>query len=147
MLLKYVPGFSIYLKTLFLNFVSIIAIMKVFFNTVKKWVPYLPISFAGLAAAAFTGCKQRGDAFDEGIHKINHVVVIYMENHSFDNLYGQFEGANGLLKAPQSAIRQLDLNNVMYDTLPAVPFTCEVPVDLPNSFFNIDQYIHSDRET
>ncbi len=27
---------------------------------------------------------------------INHIVVIYEENHSFDNLYGGWEGVNGL---------------------------------------------------
>src|SRR6267154_890756 len=27
--------------------------------------------------------------------KINHIVVIYEENHSFDNLYGGWEGVNG----------------------------------------------------
>ena len=27
---------------------------------------------------------------------IDHFVVIYLENHSFDNLYGTFPGANGL---------------------------------------------------
>ena len=31
--------------------------------------------------------------------KINHIVVIYEENHSFDNLYGGWEGVNGLANA------------------------------------------------
>jgi hypothetical protein len=47
-----------------------------------------------------------------GINKINHIIVIYLENHSFDNLYGEFPGANGPLQAlnvmklfsPESAI-------------------------------------------
>ena len=34
---------------------------------------------------------------------INHVVVIYLENHSFDNLYGLFPGANGIAKAGAKA--------------------------------------------
>ncbi len=31
-----------------------------------------------------------------GLARLQHVVVIYLENHSFDNLYGEFPGANGL---------------------------------------------------
>src|SRR5260370_25970775 len=30
-----------------------------------------------------------------GLAKINHVVVIYEENHSFDNLYGGWGGGKG----------------------------------------------------
>ena len=30
------------------------------------------------------------------INPIEHVVVIMLENHSFDNLFGQFPGANGV---------------------------------------------------
>ena len=29
---------------------------------------------------------------------IEHLIVFYQENHTFDNLYGQFPGANGLDK-------------------------------------------------
>jgi phospholipase C len=27
---------------------------------------------------------------------IDHIIVFYQENHTFDNLYGEFPGANGL---------------------------------------------------
>ena len=33
------------------------------------------------------------------LSKVKHIVVIYEENHSFDNLYGGWEGVNGLSKA------------------------------------------------
>jgi phospholipase C len=32
---------------------------------------------------------------EDGLSGINHIVVIYEENHSFDNLYGGWEGVNG----------------------------------------------------
>jgi phospholipase C len=32
----------------------------------------------------------------EGIHKIQHVVMIMQENHSFDNYFGTYPGANGI---------------------------------------------------
>src|SRR6266545_6148124 len=45
-----------------------------------------------------------GRAGDPGLRKLEHIVVIYLENRSFDNLYGEFPGANGLGRraAPRS---------------------------------------------
>ncbi|MBV8799311.1 MAG: phospholipase [Alphaproteobacteria bacterium] len=36
------------------------------------------------------------DTTPSGIHKIKHVIVIMQENHSFDNYFGTFPGANGI---------------------------------------------------
>ena len=55
----------------------------------------------------------------QGLNKIKHVVVIYLENHSFDNLYGNFPGANGLAQAGEARRRQVDRNDVPYTALPA----------------------------
>src|SRR3954464_8968939 len=52
-----------------------------------------------------------------GIDKINHVIVIYQENWSFDGLYGSFPGANGLSNAGD-AVKQVDKNGQPYPTLP-----------------------------
>ena len=41
--------------------------------------------------------------------RIEHLVVIYQENRSFDNLYGTFPGANGLKRASNVAKTQVDL--------------------------------------
>jgi phospholipase C len=85
-------------------------------------------------------------SFDEGIKKIKHVVVIYLENHSFDNLYGQFPGAEGLSNATDTAIIQLNAAGKPYDVLPVIPkvyTSCTFPDSLPNHYFNIDQYIPS----
>src|SRR5690625_2914282 len=92
------------------------------------------------------GCQQKKEEnFDKKINKIKHVVVIYMENHSFDNLYGQFEGANGLSSAKEENIIQVDKNGRPYDTLPPIPRSGAIPSNLPNSYFNIDQYISNDK--
>jgi len=40
--------------------------------------------------------------------KVNHIVVIYQENWSFDALYGHFPGANGIAKASPASLRQVD---------------------------------------
>jgi acid phosphatase len=51
---------------------------------------------------------------------IQTVVVIYAENRSFDNLFGSFPGANGLAKAPKTAVVQLDRDGKPMRGLPAV---------------------------
>nr|WP_236599895.1 acid phosphatase [Ramlibacter alkalitolerans] len=40
--------------------------------------------------------------------RIRNVVVIYAENHSFDNMYGLFPGANGISRATPEQTTQLD---------------------------------------
>lgn len=82
-----------------------------------------------------------------GINKVGHVVVIYMENHSFDNLYGQFEGADGLSKAASVNVTQVDAEGKPYEMLPPVPRSSAFPTNLPNTYFNIDQYVAPDQLT
>src|SRR5215210_7268513 len=43
---------------------------------------------------------------------INHTIIIYLENHTFDNLYGKFPGANGLDR-PDAQILQVDKKNMI----------------------------------
>ncbi|SDD35118.1 phospholipase C [Mucilaginibacter pineti] len=81
------------------------------------------------------------------ISKVKHVVVIYMENHSFDNLYGQFPGADGLEQAKKENIIQLDAAGQPYTTLPPIPHSSAFPTNLPNNIFNIDQYVPADQVT
>ena len=85
---------------------------------------------------------------------INHVVVIYLENHSFDNLYGTFPGANGIANAGANAL-QVDKTGQAYATLPqpintsARPATADArfPNNLPNRPFNIDQFVPLNQRT
>jgi phospholipase C len=42
------------------------------------------------------------------LSRVNHIVVIYQENHSFDNLYGRWEGVNGLRDAPRAHTTQVN---------------------------------------
>lgn len=82
-----------------------------------------------------------------GIDRVGHVVVIYMENHSFDNLYGQFPGADGLSSATPGETTQVDSGGQPYTYLPPIRGNSAFPTNLPNGIFNIDQYVPSDRET
>lgn len=75
---------------------------------------------------------------NKGINKVDHVIVIYMENHSFDNLYGEFPGANGLSDATSAEYTQIDTGTgIPFVTLPwSDPSFVPTPV-LPNAPFEI----------
>ena len=85
----------------------------------------------------------------DNLKLIDTVVVIYGENRSFDNLYGNFPGANGLAKAPQSARIQRDRNGKPLRELPPIwegltgkgvtpPVTQAETEHLPNRPFRAD---------
>ncbi len=83
----------------------------------------------------------------DGLGKIDNIVVIYLENRSFDHLYGNFPGANGLANAGAAAI-QTDETGKPYETLPApldlrkkppVPYAA-IPEKLPNEPFPLHKY-------
>jgi len=79
-----------------------------------------------------------GAAAPAGLGRVNHLVVIFLENRSFDNLYGQFAGADGLDAAAHAA-PQADANGTLYTTLPQAngsPF----PTTLPNAPFDMSPY-------
>jgi phospholipase C len=70
----------------------------------------------GLDAENLQGAEQEGTKELPGLHddvlqNINHFVVIYQENWSFDGLYGNFPGANGLQNAALAGtLPQVDVN-------------------------------------
>ena len=49
-----------------------------------------------LAGAFSTALAAAARAQSSGIHKIRHVVVLMMENRSFDNYFGTYPGVDGL---------------------------------------------------
>ena len=73
---------------------------------------------------------------------IDTIVVIYAENHSFDNMYGLFPKANGIAAAFPYTTRQLDHDGTVLPHLPPV-YTHgkpdpDYPQQLPNGPFRID---------
>ncbi|MDD5199813.1 MAG: acid phosphatase, partial [Terrimicrobiaceae bacterium] len=51
------------------------------------------------------------------LNSIDHIIVIYQENWSFDGLYGSFPGANGIANASAASLDQLDrLNGLSLST-------------------------------
>ncbi|HET6606777.1 MAG TPA: acid phosphatase [Rhodopila sp.] len=72
------------------------------------------------AALALMLTASLGRAAQPNFADIQTVVVIYMENRSFDNLYGTFPGANGLSRAPRTAFLQKDRDGSLLPGLPPI---------------------------
>jgi phospholipase C len=77
---------------------------------------------------------------DPALRALDHIIVIYLENRSFDNVYGEFAGANGLSSATGAPL-QVDGSGNAFTTLPAVPGMASIPTTLPNAPFNIEQFV------
>ena len=118
-----------------------------------------------VALVAAVTASTASSAGSDPLRKINHIVVIYEENHSFDNLYGGWEGVNGRANAdaahtlqvgqavPHVAYQCLLQNDVNLtspplsvactDTTTATTFTSH----FVNAPFSIEQYIPKDART
>ena len=105
-----------------------------------------------VVAAALGGLPPVARAQSPASSPINHIIVIYLENHTFDNLYGSFPGANGLAAASNAA-PQVARDGTPYATLPQPINTAarrpdpRFPADLPNAPFDIEKYAPSDQKT
>ncbi len=117
----------------------------------KLVVVLLSLAFAlGLVAARPGATLSQG----VGLAKVNHIVVIYQENWSFDGLYGKFPGANGIANAG-AAVRQVDKTGRPYATLPQPVDTTKkpaapdprFPADLPVAPFDVARYVPSNERT
>ena len=64
-------------------------------------------ALAALLLALLAGCASPLDRFAQRSDPIKNVVVIYAENHSFDNMYGMFPGANGVANATAQQATQV----------------------------------------
>jgi acid phosphatase len=120
------------------------------------------LAAAALAAAitAVGAAAGNGNGKDNGsdrLSRIQHIVVIYEENHSFDNLYGSWEGVNGLSNAGAAQTRQVGQAGVPYNCLlqndvnltsPPLPADCTDTTTgttftshFTNAPFQIDTYL------
>ncbi len=98
----------------------------------------LALALAVLLLAGCGAVPVRESALD----RIDTFVVIYAENHSFDNMYGLFPGANGVANAKPEQMTQLDHDGKPLPHLPPV-YTAgkpdpKYPQGLPNAPFRID---------
>src|SRR5207249_2590491 len=67
------------------------------------------LALFGVGGATLGSAATKPDPGLAVLAKVNHIVVIYEENHSFDNLYGGWEGVNG---HPATAVKQVNANGV-----------------------------------
>ncbi|MEK7736791.1 MAG: alkaline phosphatase family protein [Pseudomonadota bacterium] len=83
-----------------------------------------------------------GGEIDAGLKRIEHIVVIYAENRSFDHLYGLFPGANGIAQATPSSWTQTDHDGQPLPHLPPVwndkNGQFKAVATLPNRPFRVD---------
>jgi acid phosphatase len=70
---------------------------------------------AALALPATAQAKHGGHAHK--MHRVKHIVVIYEENHSFDNLYGGWEGVDGLKDADKAHTTQISQGGQPFECL------------------------------
>ena len=113
----------------------------------------LVVMAAGPALTAVRAANQQ-TAFGD----INHVVVIYEENHSFDNLYGAWEGVNGRANATNSSqvaqdgstygcLLQNDVNLTSPPLSPDCSNTTTLKTHFTNQPFSIEQFISATAKT
>jgi phospholipase C len=70
-----------------------------------------------LVAAAVVAPPAAAHDRGGGLRHIKHFVVVYEENHSFDNLYGGWERVDGLRDADRAHTRQISQGGAPYDCL------------------------------
>jgi acid phosphatase len=108
------------------------------------------LALAAAPATAYGHGKHGGHG---SLRQIDRFVVIYEENHSFDNLYGMWERVDGLRNADAAHTVQLNQAGEPYQcllqndvNLAAQPATCTnsspaFSSHFPNAPFKIDDYI------
>jgi phospholipase C len=109
--------------------------------------------WAGLIGAVAFAAAARAQVPPE-LARIGHIVVVFEENRSFDNLFGHFPGANGLDNAGAAA-RQVSDDGTPYQTLPPVLNTTlrpvapdpRFPTHIANGPFDVDPYVPASGKT
>src|SRR5690242_16074334 len=107
-------------------------------------------SLAALLALGTTTTPAAAQSAAAGFEKINHIVVIYTENRSLDNLFGLFPGADGIESASNIA-PQVDTDGTVLKVLPRVWNKGQpderFPADLPNAPFPTETYVPAGQKT
>ena len=98
----------------------------------------------GIAAALPVGIALAAKMPPAPTVPIDHIVLIYQENHSFDNLFGEFPGADGIPKNAAEGV-QVERSGLPYPRLPTVQdgknSDRRFPANLPNRPFPLLSYV------
>ena len=106
----------------------------------------LAVVSAVILTLAACGTMRRAPS---SLAAIEHVIVIYQENWSFDGLLGKFPGANGIAGASPTSLAQTDRQGRRYATLPPAIDTrpqppvpdARIPANLPVAPFDLAPYV------
>src|SRR5256714_10350973 len=126
----------------------------------RRYAGVVAVGIAAVVAAMFA-TSARPAAHATPLSKTQHFVVIYEENHSFDNLYGGWEGVNGRANAGAAHTTQVDeagaaygclLQNDVNLTSPPLSVTCTdsahgISSHFTNNPFAIDAFLPPDART
>ncbi|MDB4975349.1 MAG: acid phosphatase, partial [Myxococcaceae bacterium] len=95
---------------------------------------------------AASGSKDASGASRARLSELQNLIVVYLENHSFDNLYGSYPGVEGLASSRAKILQvDADAGGVPYASLPqADP---QLPSTLPNEPFDITRYVPQNQTT
>jgi len=126
----------------------------------------VPVALVSLLALTALPAAGSAGGSSDPLSRINHIVVIYEENHSFDNLYGSWEGVNGRANADATHTLQIKEDGTTYTCLleddvnlesPPLPADCADTTGTPantaftshfaNAPFGIETYIPSTART
>ena len=124
-------------------------------------LPALLAAAIGVLMAAAGSGAAAGNSDGNKLATIDHIVVIYEENHSFDNLYGGWEGVNGRSNADAAHTTQVAQNGSAYGCLlqndvnlatPPLSVTCNdaahgVASHFTNDPFSIEAFLPPDART
>ncbi len=121
------------------------------------------LSIVAVSAGCMALTAPAASAEPPPLQHVKHFVVIYLENHSFDNLYGSFAGANGLDDADPAHTVQIDFSGNVLKCLeqndpqltsPPLPAdACSTAngdafnSHFTNAPFRIDGYVPPDQKT
>jgi len=123
----------------------------------------VPAALASVLALTALPAAGADSSSADSLSRINHIVVIYEENHSFDNLYGGWEAVNGRANADAAHTTQIGqagapyhclLQNDVNLTSPPLAADCTDATTSTtftshflNTPFSIEQYIPKDART
>ena len=117
-------------------------------QSLRKALSFLFLAITGPALAAAPH-EHRPE-----LDRIGHIIVVFLENRSFDHLYGLFPGAEGIQDSGFASI-QLSAEGLQFATLPAVINNLARPggidsrfaAGLPNGPFRADRYVGLEEHT
>jgi phospholipase C len=121
-------------------------------NYVHSIVPWkgLAVALAWLSIVLAGASQTLGSSAANELINLNHIIIIFQENWSFDSLYPSFPGADGLANAAKT-IPQVDKTGQAVTVVPqplmgGVP-DARFPSSLPVGPYDLTKYVPADQAT